>query len=193
MWTRTTGLIAAIFLGACLTASPARAFPIIVRVDPMVQVLPLSAGSASVDLRADIPEADAIRGWGMDLNFGTPGVAGASRSFTLNSLLFDFVPTADGDGMAGLVPFFNAPVFGIDVLLGTLTISLDGLGTTALVPSDDNPADLTEGFALEPVGPPGQFADVTYVPGSLTVVPEPTAMAMVLAGSVLIRRRRTRS
>jgi hypothetical protein len=48
---------------------------------------------------------------------------------------------------------------------------------------------LTEGFALNPP-PAGEFADVTYVPGEITVTPEPGTLALLaLGGLTLIRRR----
>ena len=55
--------------------------------------------------------------------------------------------------------------------------------------SDDNPADLSEGFALDPP-PIGAFADVIYVPGSITVTPEPASLALLLLGGVACVSRR---
>ncbi len=44
------------------------------------------------------------------------------------------------------------------------------------------PADLTEGFALDPTG----FAEVTFEPGEVTVVPTPGAVVLGVMGLGLV-------
>ena len=78
-----------------------------------------------------------------------------------------------------------------DAIRTTVTGTLDALGVTDLTLSDDNPVDLSEGFALDPP-PTGAFADVVYAPGSITVIPEPASVALVLIGGVVFGLRRRR-
>ena len=185
---------AAAVLGV-LTTGQAVASVITVTIEPAAQIVNISDGSFTVELRADIPVEDEIRGWGLDFDIITPGIVGASTTFSLNAALFDSFSSPDGDDIGGLVPFADSALFGTDVLLGTMTMSIDGLGTTALSLTDDNPpphtgGDLSEGFLLEPP-PASEFADVVYVDGSVTVIPEPaTLAALTLAAIGFIRRRR---
>ena len=99
---------------------------------------------------------------------------------------------ADGDGLAGLADPFaptNGSVSGTGILLETLTFQADAQGTTDLLMST-TPGDLTEGFPLDPTG----FATITFEPGQLTVIPEPTTLLPLLAamscGLGLTRPRR---
>jgi hypothetical protein len=161
-----------------LLASPALA-GIVVSFDPPTQ--PWGAGgNASVNIVADIPEADAILGWGLDLGLsGNP--ASVVGSPTIGPL-FDPAFAPDGDELAALVPPPGA-VFGTGVLLATLSLHTptpDPYGITYLDASYTL-GDLTEGFITE-----NGFADVSFVQGSIT--PEPASLAL-LGLLVLMRRR----
>ncbi len=181
-----TGLVA----GALLAASPAQA-TVVVSLSPANQSVPLGDGTATVDIVAVIPQADAIVGWGLDLDF--LGSSASLSSALVNEPTWTAVSAVDGDGLAGLVPLSPGTAIWSDpvaIVLATITISLDGLGTTDLILSDDNPSDLSEGFALDPP-PVGEFADVSYELGSITVTPEPASlMLLALGGLACISRRR---
>lgn len=68
-------------------------------------------------------------------------------------------------------------VEGLGVLLATVSFVAAAPGITSLSLSE-SPEDFAEGFALDPFG----FAAVTYVGGSVEVVPEPAAGALVASG-----------
>ncbi|MCG8408324.1 MAG: PEP-CTERM sorting domain-containing protein [Phycisphaerales bacterium] len=168
---------------------------IVVSFDPPTQTV--GTGDVfTVDIVASIPENDATIGWGLDFDIAdlllvtqtaTPPVIGPS---------WDAAGTLDGDGLAGLAP--TPPGTGIwdannPILLATIELQADLIneGVTALLLSDNNPADLTEGFALEPP-PAGVFANVTYEPGEVTVIPEPTTLTLLALVTVSIAGRRRR-
>ncbi|GJM24878.1 MAG: hypothetical protein DHS20C16_12930 [Phycisphaerae bacterium] len=181
-----TALVAMILLAA----APAKA-TVVVSLSPANQSVDIGDGTASVDIIAVIPQADAVVGWGLDLDlFGSSvSIGGAS----VNEPTWTAVSGTDLDGLAGLVPFSPGTAIWSDpvaIVLATVTLSLDSLGTTNLTLSDDNPADLSEGFALDPP-PVGEFADVTYEPGSITVTPEPASLVfLLLGGMACVSRRR---
>jgi hypothetical protein len=149
--------------------------------------------TASVDLIADIPEPDAIVGWGMDLNFDDVLLdlfgGGWDTAVTIGPL-FDAAYAPDGDYLAGLVPMDC--LWGEDILLATVTFvddPLGGLGVSQITPCDSNPPDLTEGFALCPP-PEGEFAEVNYYCGAIEVIPEPASLSLLaLCGLLALRRR----
>ena len=139
-------------------------------------------GTVAVDIVADIPEDDAILGWGLDLTIDDPSIA----SWTLNSIgpMFDaIVGNPDGDLLGGLVPQ-PGNVWGTGVVLATIDFLGLNLGMTDLF-LGDTPSDPTEGFALDPTG----FAMVNYMPGTLEVIPEPAALVLLAVAGLLIRRR----
>lgn len=171
---------AALLLSAL--ASPALA-TIVVSIEPSYQQVLLSAGTATVDIVADIPENEAIIGFGIDL--GLVGSSVLIDSVAVNGPPpagpFDPLPTNDGDDLAGMI-FPPGVLFGEDVLLATVTLSLEELGLTNLVPSHTL-GDLTEGFPMVE-----GFAPVEYMPGSIDVIPEPASLAL-LGVLALLRRR----
>lgn len=149
----------------------------------------------TVDIVADIPLADAIVGWGMDVGFDAGIVAHGGPPDVAIAPAFFFPGTLDGDGLAGVLPFAfppPLPVFGPSVVLATMTFTAVSLGVSDLLGSV-TPGDLTEGFALPgfPVGP-GGFAAVSFVDGTITVIPAPGAalLAMIGFGGVGAIRRR---
>ncbi len=173
-------VVSAALLG--LVLSPAMA-AITVSLTPAVVDVPTVGGTAVFDAYANIPESDAIVGFGFD-----PGIAGTGVVFDSFAVAapFDPVATPDGDGIAGLT--FPGPVWGANVHLGTLTFTRTSYlspGGTPILLGDSYPLDLTEGFALVN---PGAFAQVTYVGGLIT--PEPTALALLALGGLALLRRR---
>ena len=171
-------------LSGLLLADPASAI-IVVSVEPAFQSVNITDGTAAVGIVADIPEADAIVGWGLDLTL--VGISVSIDNVAINEATFVAVFAPDMDGLAGLVPLDS--VFGDDILLATITLSLDALGTTDFFLSDDNPDDPTEGFALDPP-PVGQFADVDYIGGQIEVVPEPATSALLFMGFMVLLSRK---
>jgi len=158
-----------------------------VTVDPVYQAVHISAGTAQINILADIAEEDAIIGFGIDLGLGGDmNVSYTAADVTIGPL-FDAAYAPDGDALAGLVEPPGV-VWGDDVLLATITLHLNALGTTTLNPGDSNPypgqgPDLTEGFIGE-----GGWLMVSYTPGSIYVFPEPTSL-LLLSGLLLLRRR----
>lgn len=157
---------------------------VVVRFEPTAQTVNLG-DTFSVDIVADIDTP--VVGWGLDQAVVNPGMLSISAPFTIGP---SWLPAtaADGDGLAGLaspLPPVNGSVMGLGVVLATLSFSADAVGSTALLTSV-TPNDLTEGFALDPTG----FANVTFEPGQITVIPEPSSLMLFIIGCVLIRRRR---
>jgi len=169
-----------------LLAVPASAGIIQVWVDPVYQEVPLGAGTAVVSLYANIPAENPLTGWGMDLGIGGDMNVSFGPADVVIGPLFDAAAAPDGDGLAGLVapPGF---VFGPNVLLATITLTLNAEGLATLNPGDSNPfpglgPDFTEGFSNEV-----DWVEVVYTGGSI-LVPEPASL-ILLALAGLIRRR----
>lgn len=171
-------------LGGCLVAAglTAAAANAAVIVDFVPSSQNATVGSSvSYDIVATITDA-SILGWGLDLTLSS-GDGGAA---TLNTVTVgsDWIAgTADGDGLGGLA--FPASVIGTSTL-ATIDLTADAIGTVDLILSTTI-GDDTEGFALDPTG---FEADVTLNSGVLNIVPEPTALALLLAGGVFALRRR---
>lgn len=143
----------------------------------------------TIDIVADIP--DPVLAWGLDATVANPPIL---TSHVNNALLplpaigpawLNPGSTPDGDLLAG-VAFPGASVTGVSVVLATLTLAAAEVGETDLLLSDDNPADLTEGFGLDPTG----FAIVNYTPGHVLVTPEPGALAFLAIGILTMMRKR---
>jgi hypothetical protein len=134
--------------------------------------------TAWVDIVADIPEADATVGWGLDLAVLDPGIATWTGNLVIGDL---WIPAErDDDGLAGLS--FD-PIWGEDVVLASVEFqSISGGETVAEL--SVTPGDLNEGFALFPSG----FAEVSF--RSLTIIPEPASLGLFVIGALVFARRR---
>lgn len=155
---------------------------IVVNFDPVNSSIPAVGGTTLVNVVAEIPVNEPVLGWGIDLTLGNPAIA----SWTIDSFgpQWSSGTSLDGDGLAGL--HFPPPGVTGSVLLVTLQFTGLSEGLTSLTLSDSYPADLSEGFALDPTG----FAVVHYNPGTLRVLPEPATLTLLaLAGLVALRRR----
>lgn len=176
-------LCSALLIG--LMVSPAIA-DIAVSLVPQDSVVELSGGPFTIDIVADIPEADKCVGWGLDLTILDPLIADFTGSIVIGPSWTPAAPSEnkDSDGLAGLA--FPDGVFGDDILLATVEFQPLAYGTTGLELSDDYPADLTEGFALWASG----FATVNYGVGSISVIPEPATLTLLVLGGLAALRRR---
>ena len=173
--------VAAMFVAALAFSASA---DITVRFDPVNTVIPTVGGTALVDIYADIPEADGILAWGFDIDVAVPAIA--DWTFVSAGPLFNAGAAADGDNLFATAPPPNIPVFGTDILLATVQFQGLAPGLTAIGMSDDNPADLSEGFGLDPSG----FATVIYQAGTVEVLPEPTSLLLLALGGFAALRRR---
>lgn len=143
------------------TASEAMAQnSVTVRFDP--QNTTVTAGdSFTVKLVADIPVP--VVGWGLDVGFD-------SALLTLESVevgpAWHAATAADGDNLAALA--FPSPVSGQNTLLATLHMKakVNSCSGTATLAASYTASDLAEGFPL----PVGDFANATFVAGSVAVV-----------------------
>ncbi len=179
----------AVCLLGLLTTLPVSADTITVTLSPVSQTV--AAGEIfDVAIVADIPALEAVVGWGLDFIFQSPELE--QVGYDINSLMWNAAPTTvDGDGLAATVvtPPGDA-VSGTNILLAT--IQLQALAESPepllLALSDDNPIDLTEGFARDPaLG--GGFATVSYV-GGRVFIPEPATSMLVVLGLGLALARR---
>ena len=169
----------AAFVAAGLVCVQAALANVTVRFDPLSTTVPVG-GTFTVNIVADIPQP--VVGWGLDLTIQNPTVVSQTAVPSIGPL---WVPAyaPDGDGLAAVA--FPGGISGTGVVLATLTLSANAIGQTDLWLSV-TPGDLNEGFALAPTG----FADVTFQPGHVTV-PEPgTALLLLAAGLVTVRRGR---
>ncbi|MCG8408426.1 MAG: PEP-CTERM sorting domain-containing protein [Phycisphaerales bacterium] len=182
MKSKLSFLVCLVVIG--LLTGSARA-DIVVSALPAQQSFAPGPGSTTLDLIADIPEPDAIIGFGIDALIDTllgPG------NLTIDNVTigteFDLIAAPDGDELAGIIPPFDS-LWGDGVLLATVGVSWDDVGIWTVTPSV-TPGDLTEGFPT-----PTGFADVSSFVGAQITAPEPGSLALtLLAGIALLRRRR---
>ena len=179
-----------VLLAGAMLTNPALA-DIDVYLAPPGQDVLLSAGTATVEILADIPEAEEIASWGLDLD--RLGTSIGNPAVQINLALFDPAAAAGGDDLSAFILLDN-PVWGNGVLLATVTYDLLGLGQTDLTLKDDNAynglgPDLTEGFGLNPP-PSGEFGLMNYTGGYINVIPEPTTLSLLVLGGLALLRRR---
>lgn len=152
-----------------------------VRFDPPTETRALGE-IFTMDIVADIP--DPVTGWGLDMTMDDELIASQVGSPAIGpAWAAAFAP--DGDELAGLA--FPDSVSGTSIILATITFSADAIGFTDLL-LGVTPGDLNEGFALDPSG----FADISFEPGRIQVVPEPASLfllAALAAPAFAIRRR----
>ena len=133
---------------------------------------------------AEIPLEEPVLGWGIDFDWDDAVVQ--LVGYTVNDLLWDEGFAPDDPGVLDIAALsFPANVTG-NALLVTFEFLAVGIGETDFTFGDDNPPDLTEGFALDPTG----FAEVVYTPGHFTVIPEPGSLALLALGGLALLRRR---
>jgi len=170
-------------LVVCLCCARQSWATVIVRFDPSDKTVDRNIEPTfTVDIVADIP--DPVVGWGLDLTIDDPAIISQVGAPAIGSQ-WSAGSAPDGDRLVGVA--FPNSISGTDILLATITFSADALGETDLLLSI-TPADLTEGFPLDPTG----FADVTFEAGHVTVVPEPITLALLAVGSLVPLNRRRR-
>lgn len=179
---KTCNRLCAILAITALTVSAATA-DIDVYLNPVDSTIAAPGLTTNVEILADIPEADGILGWGLDLTVDIPAIASVTN-VTIGPL---WGPGAggDGDNLSGTSFPPDHGVWGTGVLLATVELTGGSVGVSGLTLSDDYPADLAEGFALYPTG----FATVNYIPGTVEVLPEPASIALLVLGALALRRR----
>jgi len=140
--------------------------------------------TVEVEIWADIPEADAILGWGLDLIVDDPSIADVTGTPVIGG---DFYAGAggDGDGLAGLA--FPDPIWGPHVTLATVTFErispIDWIWTDIWM--DATEGDLKEGFLL---ADGINFADWYSLTGYVNT-PEPASLTMLALFGLALRRR----
>ena len=170
-------LYCSVLLG--LLAGPALAGTIDVYVVPASQSVNISAGTATVNLVANIPVTDPLIAFGLDLD-----LTGSSVTYGGAAVdgFFDAAYAPDGDGLAGLVHVPPGSITGNGIVLATITLNLVSLGTTQLMPG------YTIGDVFEGLSTPPGFNAGAFFPGTIEVTPEPAALALLGLG-LLLRRR----
>ena len=132
-----------------------------------------------LDIVAEIDEP--VLGWGLDLTIDDTTVVSPFGAPVIDPAWHPASFTPDGDGLAALA--FPCGLAGTQTL-ATVTFSADSLGDTFLYLGADHD-DLTEGFALDSTG----FAEITFEPGHVNVVPLPATALLLLAGAGVACRR----
>ena len=161
---------------AALLGAPVASADVTVWLDPASPTV-IVGEATTIDIMADCD--DPTVAWGIDLTMERP--AYADWLDTTIGPAWDATDTLDLDGLAGL--HFPGSVTG-EILLATLTFEGVDEGVMPLVRSSGPEDD--EGFLLES----GLLAtNVEFLPGSLTVIPEPGGLALLILGALTIRLR----
>ncbi|MBN2446857.1 MAG: hypothetical protein JXO22_09035 [Phycisphaerae bacterium] len=133
--------------------------------------------ATTVDIMASFDEP--VVGWGLDLGIDDPDCLGWIDTSIGDD--WNAADSLDEDGLAGLR--FYTGIAG-DVLLATLT--LEGLAEGQTVLTLGSGPEEDEGFLLEAGG---LATGVTFMPTTITVVPEPTTVLLFVPLLALHRRR----
>jgi hypothetical protein len=157
---------------ALTTASPAFATTIL-RFEPSDAVVAVG-NTVLVDVVADF--SVPIVAFGFDLTIA-PALLSLDSAVVGPLWIGVFAP--DGDGLAGLT--LTSGIVGTGVVLATIELTALAPGVAQMLASI-TPGDLTEGFGLAGAG----FDSVQFVPMSITIVPEPSVIALLGAGLLLI-------
>jgi len=180
---RMRSAVVAVVVG--LFAAPAMA-GVVVRFDPPSDTVNLG-DVFTIDIVADADEP--IIGWGLDIDIEFPAFVSIGGPVSIPNPPWVPANAPDGDGLAALASPFaptNGSVIGNDILLATLTLSADAVGITD-INALSTPGDLSEGFPRDGTG----FAETTFLPATIEVVPEPAAgLLLVVGGLMMLRRRR---
>lgn len=171
-------MLATLVVGAVVTSASAT---IVVGFDPVNSTIPSVGGSTMVNIVANIPEGEAIVGWGLDFGYDNAIV---SASVAVDPAFDPPLQNPDGDGLGGLA--FPDAVFGPSVVLATITFDALANGMSVLT-LGATVGDVTEGFAVDPdLG--GGMADVQYDTGTIRV-PEPASLMLLGLVALALRRR----
>lgn len=170
---------AALGLVAALALAPAASATVTVYFSPALATIPEVGQTTVVDIVADFDAP--IAAWGLDLSIADTLIASQLGAPTLGAG-WDSVFTPDGDGLAGLS--FPLGIGGTGVVLATITFIGNAEGSTG-ISLGITPTDETEGFGYEL----GGLADVTFVPGTVEVLPEPASLTLLGLAALALRRR----
>jgi len=141
-------------------------------------------GMFTIDIVADVDPLEPLLGWGLDLAFDASILSLVQPPMIAPGWFA--ASAADSDGLVGLA--FPNSISGPNIPLATLTFTADAIGMSGLSLSATS-GDLTEGFALDAQG----FANPTFQPGQVSVVPAPGAAVLALIGLPMVAWVRRRS
>ena len=176
---------------ACVNVMPAQA-TIVLEFNQSDIEVPVCT-TFFVDLLADIPESDAILGWGLDLVYDNTQMSWDSLIIGPEWTPYPPPPLTD-DGFGGLSAFAPTPIWGPNTLLATLDFHCLDVGFSTLDLAV-TPGDLMEGFMTDQFDQNGIaiFAEWTSTPANITQTPEPATIFLIgtgLAGLAAARRRK---
>ena len=168
-----------------------QAFATQIWLDPLDQLYDVGE-TLSVDLYANIDEADAIFGFGFDLSFdegisyiGAPGDSGSYLtfiSFVANNIYFyDSMPPLwdDGDTISGEAFVGSDDIWGSDIILGTLFFESPSSGPIGRETIYLGAPDPDDPFSPDGLFRGDVFSPLTFMPNNPTAsltpvnIPEP--------------------